>query len=155
MSLLVLVSKSCSRAGIVSCCRLVFGRARNAKSKSGQVAVSVFRQRIRSPLLRKARLWVALVSKQLRAQLVQLVQLSRRSNCRAVEQAHVRAGIAGFGSRKGGLLRLEIGPSMSNGRFSLFVGDVGDRAFEYICLFSSMKGGGGLQSSVVTPANIV
>lgn len=93
-----------SRAGVVSCCRLVFGRALNAKSKSGQVAVSVFRQRIRSPLLRKARLWVTLVSKQLRAQLVQLVQLSRRPNCRAVEEAHVRAGFAGFESRKGGLM---------------------------------------------------
>jgi hypothetical protein len=45
-----------------------------------------------------------LVSKQLRAQLVQLVQLSRRSNCRAVEEAHVRAGFAGFESRKGGLM---------------------------------------------------
>jgi hypothetical protein len=45
----VLVSTSSRPAGMLSCCRLVFGRALNAKSKSGQV-VSVFRQRIRSPL---------------------------------------------------------------------------------------------------------
>lgn len=60
----------------------------------------------------------------------------------------MRAGIAGFESRRGGLTCLEIGRSMSNGRF-MVVGNLGDRLSNMFVYSRGCKVGDGLQSSVV------
>lgn len=70
------------------------------KSKSGQVAVSVFRQRIRSPLLRMARRGLALVSKQTRGRQAGRQAGRQEAIAEGAEEAHVRAGDRGVGDRE-------------------------------------------------------
>ena len=82
-----------SLAGIVSCCRLVFGRAHNAKIQVGASGSFCFQTEDSVAFIKDgAPLGLALVSKQSRER--------QEAIAEGAEEAHVRAGDRGVGDRE-------------------------------------------------------
>jgi hypothetical protein len=82
-----------SLAGIMSCCRLVFGRARNAKIQVGASGSFCFQTEDSVAFIKDgAPLGLALVSKQSRGR--------QEAIAEGAEEAHVRAGDRGVGDRE-------------------------------------------------------
>jgi hypothetical protein len=82
-----------SLAGIVLCCRLVFGRARNAKIQVGASGSFCFQTEDSVAFIKDgAPLGLALVSKQSRGR--------QEAIAEGAEEAHVRTGDRGVGDRE-------------------------------------------------------
>ena len=90
-----------SLAGIVSCCRLVFGRALNAKIQVGASGSFCFQTEDSVAFIKDgAPLGLALVSKQTRGRQAGRQAGRQEAIAEGAEEAHVRAGDRGVGDRE-------------------------------------------------------